>query len=59
MTQSFSDTAIVACGTMRPEIAGGEPVWFMTPGWVTFRKLVFKTLLTDQLTVLKEKQASR
>ena len=24
------------------EMAGGEPVWFMTPGWVKFRKLVFK-----------------
>ncbi|MDZ7666722.1 MAG: DUF1638 domain-containing protein [Desulfotignum sp.] len=104
--------------TIVQEIAGGEPVWFMTPGWVKFRKLVFKgwdkgianenfprhtggavvldgigfmddymekdpegfleycdwmgipmqgypitldrfkTLLTDQLTILKEKQAS-
>ena len=24
------------------EIAGGEPVWWMTPGWVKFRKEVFK-----------------
>lgn len=24
------------------EVAGGEPVWWMTPGWVKFRKLVFK-----------------
>ncbi len=24
------------------EIAGGEPVWFMTPGWVKFRAQVFK-----------------
>lgn len=24
------------------ELAGGEPVWFMTPGWVKFRKKVFK-----------------
>ncbi len=24
------------------EIAGGEKVWWMTPGWVKFRKLVFK-----------------
>jgi hypothetical protein len=24
------------------ELAGGEPVWWMTPGWVKFRKLVFK-----------------
>ena len=24
------------------EVAGGEAVWFMTPGWVKFRKLVFK-----------------
>ena len=23
------------------EMAGGEPVWFMTPGWVKFRKQVF------------------
>ena len=24
------------------ELAGGEKVWWMTPGWVQFRKLVFK-----------------
>ena len=24
------------------EIAGGEPVWFMTPGWVKYRTQVFK-----------------
>ncbi|MEJ2096386.1 MAG: DUF1638 domain-containing protein [Deltaproteobacteria bacterium] len=24
------------------EMAGGEPVWWMTPGWVKFRKEVFK-----------------
>jgi hypothetical protein len=24
------------------EIAAGEPVWWMTPGWVKFRELVFK-----------------
>lgn len=24
------------------ELAGGEPVWWMTPGWVKFRKHVFK-----------------
>ena len=24
------------------ELAGGEPVWWMTPGWVKFRKQVFK-----------------
>jgi len=24
------------------ELAGGEPVWWMTPGWVKFRKMVFK-----------------
>jgi hypothetical protein len=24
------------------EIAGGEPVWWMTPGWVKFREHVFK-----------------
>jgi len=24
------------------ELAGGEPVWWMTPGWVKFRKEVFK-----------------
>ena len=23
------------------ELAGGEPVWWMTPGWVQFRKAVF------------------
>ncbi|WP_300457501.1 DUF1638 domain-containing protein [Desulfobacula sp.] len=23
------------------ELAGGEPVWFMTPGWVKFKKQVF------------------
>ncbi len=23
------------------ELAGGEPVWFMTPGWVKYRKQVF------------------
>jgi hypothetical protein len=23
------------------EIAGGEPVWWMTPGWIKFRKQVF------------------
>ena len=24
------------------EMAGGEPVWWMTPGWIKFRKEVFK-----------------
>jgi len=24
------------------DMAGGEPVWWMTPGWVKFRKQVFK-----------------
>lgn len=24
------------------EMAGGEPVWWMTPGWIRFRKQVFK-----------------
>jgi hypothetical protein len=24
------------------EVAGGEPLWWMTPGWVKFRKQVFK-----------------
>ena len=24
------------------EIASGEPIWFMTPGWVKYRKQVFK-----------------
>ena len=24
------------------EVTGGEPVWWMTPGWVKFRKQVFK-----------------
>lgn len=27
---------------IREEVAGAEPVWFMTPGWVKFRKQVFK-----------------
>ena len=26
----------------RDELAGGEPVWWMTPGWVRFRHDVFK-----------------
>jgi hypothetical protein len=28
--------------TIAAEISGGEPVWWMTPGWVKFRKEVFK-----------------
>jgi hypothetical protein len=24
------------------EVAGGEPVWWMTPGWIKFRQQVFK-----------------
>ena len=40
MTQSFSDTAIVACGTMRPEIEflaaeqflDTDHIYFTTPG---------------------------
>ena len=28
--------------TIAAEMAGGEKVWWMTPGWVRFRKLVFK-----------------
>jgi len=24
------------------EVSGGEPVWWMTPGWIKFRKEVFK-----------------
>lgn len=27
---------------IRQELAAGEPVWFMTPGWVKYRKQVFK-----------------
>lgn len=27
---------------IKNELAGGEPVWFMTPGWVKYKKLVFK-----------------
>ncbi len=27
---------------IKNEVAGGEPVWFMTPGWVEYRKHVFK-----------------
>lgn len=29
-------------GRIRQEVAGGEPVWFMTPGWVKYRTKVFK-----------------
>ena len=28
--------------TIAREVAGGEPVWWMTPGWIKFRKEVFK-----------------
>jgi hypothetical protein len=28
--------------TIALEVAGGEPVWWMTPGWIKFRKEVFK-----------------
>lgn len=27
---------------IRQEMAGGEPIWFMTPGWVKYRTQVFK-----------------
>lgn len=27
---------------IKQELAGGEPVWFMTPGWVKYRTKVFK-----------------
>lgn len=27
---------------IKQELSGGEPVWFMTPGWVKYRKQVFK-----------------
>lgn len=27
---------------IKQELTGGEPVWFMTPGWVKYRKQVFK-----------------
>lgn len=27
---------------IRQEMAGGEPVWFMTPGWVKYKTEVFK-----------------
>ncbi|MDD9301320.1 MAG: DUF1638 domain-containing protein [Desulfobacter sp.] len=27
---------------IRQEVAGGEPVWFMTPGWVKYKTEVFK-----------------
>ncbi len=27
---------------IKNELAGGEPVWFMTPGWVKYKKQVFK-----------------
>ncbi|MFH1985170.1 MAG: DUF1638 domain-containing protein [Pseudomonadota bacterium] len=53
---SFADISIVSCGTMSmdmiageqarnriaQEVAGGEPVWWMTPGWIKFKKEVFK-----------------
>jgi len=29
-------------GKIAQELAGGEPVWWMTPGWVKFREQVFK-----------------
>ena len=29
-------------GKIAQEVAGGEKVWWMTPGWVRFRKQVFK-----------------
>ncbi len=28
--------------TIAQELAGGEPVWWMTPGWIKFQKEVFK-----------------
>ena len=28
-------------GKIAQEVAGGEPVWWMTPGWIKFRKQVF------------------
>lgn len=27
---------------IKQELAGGEPVWFMTPGWIKYRTQVFK-----------------
>jgi len=27
---------------IQQELAGGEPVWWMTPGWVKYRRAVFK-----------------
>jgi hypothetical protein len=30
------------CEKAAAELAGGEKVWWMPPGWVRFRKLVFK-----------------
>jgi hypothetical protein len=29
-------------GKIAQELAGGEPVWWMTPGWVKFQQQVFK-----------------
>jgi hypothetical protein len=37
MIASETDRATIA-----DQVAGGEPVWWMTPGWIKFRKLVFK-----------------
>ena len=33
---------MLASESERDELAGGEPVWWMTPGWVRFRHDVFK-----------------
>lgn len=30
------------CDRIAQEVAGGEKVWWMTPGWVKYRELVFK-----------------
>lgn len=40
MVQNCID--MVASTKEREYIAGGEPVWFGTPGWLKFRDLVFK-----------------
>jgi hypothetical protein len=33
---------MIASEAERDEMAAGEKVWWMTPGWVKFRKAVFK-----------------
>lgn len=41
-TQMHNCIDMVATAGERAEIAGGEKVWFCTPGWVKYRDLEFK-----------------